>query len=265
MLTVTWSAGSVWCTCPDQEPPSAAGIVGVADGAGDDILADAARLTDVDRGGLSSLPLWCMTMTVPAAAIATTHAAQAVTQPTRRAVDRVRAGNSSVALPAPARGTPRAAARDRLVPSARRPAAGSLRPSSAVTTFRAASRLAGSGARQAATVARNGSGRKFRSCGPMAGAPRRGEQYRLRPGEHVRARRGRTVGWGDAVVHDPRAVGAEHHVIRPEIPMHQPGLVNRGEAGGRTHGQRRQFGFLESPLVLTTSASDGPSTNSLTR
>src|SRR6266851_1619812 len=174
IVTVTCTTGSVWCTSPDQAPARAAGIVAVTDGEGDASLADdAVRLSDVDRSALLQLPWWCMKMKVLAVAIAATHATQALTQPTRRAVaeDRVMAGNSSVALPGLARGKPRAAARACLVPSASRPAAGSLRPSRVVTTPRAGGRLAGSGARQAATVLRSGSGRKFRSCGPMAGRP----------------------------------------------------------------------------------------------
>src|SRR5580700_9022622 len=151
IVTVTCSTGSVWRTCPDQEPASAAGIVAVTDGEGDAFLAaDAARLSDVDRSD-SPPPWWCMKMKALAAAIAATHATQALTQPTRRAMDedRVMAGNSSVAFPGLARGRPRAAARACLVPSASRPAAGSLRPSRAVTTPRAGGRLDGSGARQA--------------------------------------------------------------------------------------------------------------------
>src|ERR1700680_3560424 len=87
IVTVTCSTGSVWRTPPDQEPASAAGIVAVTDGEGDASLADdAARFSDVDRSALPPLPWWCVKMMVLAAAIAATHATQALTQPTRRAV-----------------------------------------------------------------------------------------------------------------------------------------------------------------------------------
>src|ERR1035438_1180767 len=166
--TVTCNAGELWRTCPDQEPVSAAGIIEVAAGAGDAGRADVLRLADAGRS-TSLWPGWRVNMRVLAMAIAPTHATQAVTQPTRRAIGR--AGSSSAALLGLVRGTPRAAARDRLAPSASRPAAGSLPPSSAVSTLRAAGRPPGSGTRQAAAVARNGSGRMSRSCGPTAGRP----------------------------------------------------------------------------------------------
>src|ERR1035438_2968656 len=155
--TVTCNAGAVWLTCPDQEPASAAGTIVVAAGEGDAVRGDAARVADAAGSGSALLAGWCMKIKVAATAIAPTHATQAVIQPARWAVDR--AGGSSAAPSGALRGTPRAAARDRRAPSASRPAAGSPRPSRAVTTLRAPGRLPGSGARQAATVARSGSGR----------------------------------------------------------------------------------------------------------
>src|ERR1019366_5263754 len=175
--TVTCNAGAVWRTCPDQEPASDAGNIVVAVGEADAVRGDvprgadaapsgAARGADAARSGSPLRTGWCIKIKVEAMAIAPTHATQAVSQPARRTVDR--AGGSSGALPGTLRGTPRAAARDRLAPSASRPAAGSPRPSRAVATLRALGRLPGSGARQAATVARSGSGRAFRACRPVA-------------------------------------------------------------------------------------------------
>src|ERR1035438_5528477 len=156
--TVTCNAGELWRTCPDQEPVSAAGIIEVAAGAADAGRAEVLRLADAGRS-TSLWPGWRVNMRVLAMAIAPTHATQAVTQPTRRAIGR--AGGSSAAL----------LGLDRRPPPASRPAAGSLPPSSAVSTLRAAGRPPGSGTRQAAAVARNGSGRMSRSCGPTAGRP----------------------------------------------------------------------------------------------
>src|ERR1019366_2565877 len=164
--TVTCNAGAVWRTCPDQEPASDAGNIVVAVGEAAAVRGDVPRVADAARSGSPLRAGWCIKIKVEAMAIAPTHATQAVSQPARRTVDR--AGGSSGALPGTLRGTPRAAARDRLAPSASRPAAGSPRPSRAVATLRALGRLPGSGARQAATVARSGSGRAFRACRPVA-------------------------------------------------------------------------------------------------
>ena len=112
-------------------------------------------------GGL----LRCVAISVAATTMTPMQATQAAAQATRRDRD---TGWISAGPPESARTRPRPAARARRVPSARSPAAGSPRPSSAVTRLRAGGRLAGSCDRQAATVFRSGSGRLATSGRPAA-------------------------------------------------------------------------------------------------
>jgi hypothetical protein len=101
------------------------------------------------------------------AAMASTHTAQPTAHRTTPERDRAAAGWRCAG---PVSGV-LAATRARLAPSVSSPADGSCPPSSLVSTARATGRLAGSGARQAATTSRSSSGSAARSCGPTGGRP----------------------------------------------------------------------------------------------
>ena len=76
--------------------------------------------------------------------------------------------------------------------------------------------------------------------------PGGGEAHHLRPGQDVGGRGRGAVRRGDAEVHHPGAVRGDHHHVRAELTVHEPGLVDRGDPGGAAdrqgpelrHGQR---------------------------
>jgi hypothetical protein len=76
--------------------------------------------------------------------------------------------------------------------------------------------------------------------------PGGGEAHHPRPGQDVGGRGRGAVRRGDAEVHHPGAVRGDHHHVRAELTVHEPGLVDRGDPGGAAdrqgpelrHGQR---------------------------
>ena len=62
-----------------------------------------------------------------------------------------------------------------------------------------------------------------------------------------------------------RALRPEHDVAGPELAVHQPGLVDGGQAGRHSDGQRLQFAAVRGPSAVTVPDSSGPATYSLTR
>jgi hypothetical protein len=89
---------------------------------------------------------------------------------------------------------------------------------------------------------------------------------------HVRGRADDAVGErhhavpraGDTEVDHAGAVGAQQHVGRLEVAVHDAGLVDRGERRRGGHGEAVEGGPARGPPVRTDSRRVGPSTNSVT-